>query len=146
VNDLNIIGHIKDIDEARNHLKTEFKMKDLGRTKICLGLQIEHLHTGIFIHQSIYVQKILKKFNMDKAYLARTPMIVHALEKNKDPFRMKEEGEEVLRQEYSYLSAIGALMYLANNTRSDIAIAVNYFARHSTTPTMCYWNDIKNIL
>jgi hypothetical protein len=38
VDDLNIIGHTKDIDEAHNHLKMEFKMKDLGRTKICLGL------------------------------------------------------------------------------------------------------------
>jgi hypothetical protein len=38
VDDLNINGHTKDIDEAYNHLKTEFKMKDLGRTKFCLGL------------------------------------------------------------------------------------------------------------
>jgi hypothetical protein len=38
VDDLNIIGHTKDIDGAHNHLKTEFEMKDLGRTKFCLGL------------------------------------------------------------------------------------------------------------
>jgi hypothetical protein len=52
VDDLNIIDHIKDIDEAHNHLKTEFEMKNLGRTKFCLGLQLEHLHTCIFVHQS----------------------------------------------------------------------------------------------
>jgi hypothetical protein len=146
VDDLNIIDHTKDIDEARNHLKTEFKMKDLGRTKFCLGLQLEHLHTSILIHQSAYVQKILKKFNMDKVYSARTPMVVRALKKDTDPFRLKEEGEEVLRQEYPYLSAIGALMYLTNNMRPDIAFIVNYLTRHSATPTMCHWNDIKNIL
>jgi hypothetical protein len=39
VGELNIIGHTKDIDEVCNHLKTEFEMKDLGRTKFCLGLQ-----------------------------------------------------------------------------------------------------------
>jgi hypothetical protein len=71
VDDLNIIGHTKDIDEVRDHIKTEFKMKDLGKTKFCLGLQLEHLQTGFLIHQSAYVQKILKKFNMDKAYSAR---------------------------------------------------------------------------
>jgi hypothetical protein len=38
VDDLNIIGYTKDIDESRDHLKTEFKMKDLGRTKFYLGL------------------------------------------------------------------------------------------------------------
>jgi hypothetical protein len=43
VDDLNIIGHVKDIDEAHNHLKKEFEMKDLGKTKLCLSLQREHL-------------------------------------------------------------------------------------------------------
>jgi hypothetical protein len=64
VDDRNIIGHTKDIDEACNHLKMEFEIKDLGRTKFCIGLHLEHLHTGILIHQSAYVQKILEKFNM----------------------------------------------------------------------------------
>jgi hypothetical protein len=145
VDDLNIIDHTKDIEEAHNHLKTEFEMKDLGKTKIFLGLQLYHLHTSILVHQSAYVQKVLKKFNMDKAYSARTPMVVHALEKDTDPFRPKEE-EEVLGQKYLYISAIGALMYLANNTRPDITFTVNYLARHSMTPTMHHWNIIKNIL
>jgi hypothetical protein len=47
VDDLNIISHTKDIDKARNHLKMKFEMKDLDKTKIFLGLQLEHLHTGI---------------------------------------------------------------------------------------------------
>jgi hypothetical protein len=83
---------------------------------------------------------------MDKAYSARTPIIVRSLENDKEPFRPREEGEEVLGQEYSYLSDIGALMYLANNTRPDIAFIVNCLARHNTAPTMCHWNGIKNIL
>jgi hypothetical protein len=50
-----------DINEARHHLKMEFEMKDLGKTKYCLGLQLEHLHNGIFVYQSAYIDKILKK-------------------------------------------------------------------------------------
>jgi hypothetical protein len=83
---------------------------------------------------------------MDKAYPQRTLMIVRALEKDKDPFRPKQEGEEVLRAEYPYLSATGVLMYLENNTRPDIAFAVNCLTRHSAAPTMRRWNAIKNIL
>jgi hypothetical protein len=90
---LNIIGHTQDIDETRNHLKTEFEMKDLGKTKFCLDLQIEHLHSGILVHQSIYVQKILEKFNMDKAHPIKTPMVVRSLEKENDIFRPREEGK-----------------------------------------------------
>jgi hypothetical protein len=68
VDDLNIIGNTNDIDEACNHLKKEFEMQDLGKTKFCLDLQIKHLQTGILVHQSAYAKKVLKKFNMDKAY------------------------------------------------------------------------------
>jgi hypothetical protein len=50
VDDLNIIGQTKDIDEARDHLKMEFEMTVLGRTKFWLGLQLEHLHTSIPVH------------------------------------------------------------------------------------------------
>jgi hypothetical protein len=83
---------------------------------------------------------------MDKTYPQRTHMIIRALEKDKDPFRPKQEDEEVLGAEYPYLSAIVALMYLANNTRPDIAFMVNCLTRHSVAPTMCHWNDINNIL
>jgi hypothetical protein len=38
VDDLNIISSELDINETRGHLKTEFEMKDLGKTKFCLGL------------------------------------------------------------------------------------------------------------
>jgi hypothetical protein len=41
----------------------------------------------------------LEKFNMDKAYALRTPMVVRALEKDTDQFRSKQEGEEVLEPE-----------------------------------------------
>jgi hypothetical protein len=50
VDDLNIIGNEPDINEVHHHLETEFEMKDLGQTKFCLGLQLEHFHSGIFIY------------------------------------------------------------------------------------------------
>jgi hypothetical protein len=67
---------------------------------------------------------------MDKAYPSKILMIVRALEKDYDPFWPRQEGGEVLGSEYPYLSAIGALMYLANNTRYDIAFAVNLLIRY----------------
>jgi hypothetical protein len=83
---------------------------------------------------------------MDKVYQSKTPMVVRALEKdNTDPFRPHQEGEEVLGSEYPYLSAIRALMYLANNTRPDIAFIVNLLARYSVAPTMRHWNGVKDV-
>jgi hypothetical protein len=50
VNDLNIIGTELNINEARDHLKTKFEVKDLVKTNFCLDLQLEHLRTGILVH------------------------------------------------------------------------------------------------
>jgi hypothetical protein len=124
----------------------EFEMKDLGKTKFCFCLQLEHLPTGILVHQSAYIQKVLEKFKMDKAYPSKTSMVIRALEKDTNPLRPREEGEEVLGSKYPYLGAIGALMYLANNTRHDIAFVVNLLARYNVVPTMHHWNGVKDFL
>ncbi len=62
-------------------------------------------------------------------------MVVRSFDVNKDQFCPCKNGEEFLGPEVPYLSAIGALMYLANNTRPDIAFAVNLLARFSSSPT-----------
>jgi hypothetical protein len=73
-------------------------------------------------------------------------MIVRALENDTDPFRPRQEEEEVLGSEYPYLSVIRALIYLANNTRPDIVFTVNLLAKYSAAPTMRHWNGVKDVL
>jgi hypothetical protein len=51
-----------------------------------------------------------------------------------------------LDSKYSYLSVIGTLIYLANNTRSDIIFTVNLLTRYNATLTMHHWNGVKYIL
>ncbi|KAJ9555653.1 hypothetical protein OSB04_010267 [Centaurea solstitialis] len=131
--------------ETAEILKKEFEMKDLGKTRYCLGLQIEHRKDGILIHQENYTQKVLRRFSHHDAKPSSTPMIVRSLDIKKDPFRPKEYDEEILSPECSYLGAIGALLYLAQCTRPDISFAVNCIARHSNAPTRRHWNGIKDI-
>ncbi|KAL2250260.1 UNVERIFIED_CONTAM: Retrovirus-related Pol polyprotein from transposon TNT 1-94 [Sesamum indicum] len=146
VDDLNIIESPEEIRQAADYLKSEFEMKDLGTTKYSLGLQFEHTKGGIFIHQSNYIEKVLKRFHMDKAHPLSTPMVVRSLDVNKDHFRPPTHNDEILGPEVPYLSAIGALMYLANNTGLDIAFSVNLLARYSSTPTKRHWNGVKHVL
>ena len=135
VDDMNIIGTLDEIKETAAYLKSEFEMKDLGNTRFCLGLELEHRVCGILIHQSAYVQKMLRRFNMDKMHPVSTPMIGRNLDITKDLFRPKGDDKEVLGAEVPYLSAIGALLYLAQCTRPDIAFSVNLLARFSSAPT-----------
>ena len=83
---------------------------------------------------------------MKKASPLSTPMVVRSLDVKNDPFRPRAQNEEILDPEVPYLSAIGALMYLANNTRPDIAFAVNLLSRYSSAPTRRHWNGVKHIL
>jgi hypothetical protein len=117
-------------------------MKDLGRTKFCLGLQLEYLKNGVLMHQETYTTKVLKRFYMDKSHRLCTPMVVRSLDEKTDPFRPQENDEEFLGPEVPYLSAIGALMYLACH---NISFVVNLLARYSSSPTRRHWNGIKHI-
>ena len=146
VDDLNLVGTPEELTKTAEYLKKEFEMKDLGKTKFCIGLQIEHFPNGVLVHQSTYIKKILKRFNMDKTHQLSSPMVVRSLDVKNDPFRPCEKGEELLGPEVPYLSAIGALMYLANCTRPDIAFSVNLLARYSSAPTRRHWKGIQHIL
>ena len=135
VDDINIIGTSKEIKEVNSCLKKEFEMKDLGKTKYCLALQTEHLPKGIFVYQSTYLKKVLEIFYMDKSHPLSTPMVVWSLKVDKGPFRPKEDIEDILGPEVPYLSAIGALLYVTNYTKPNMAFAVNLLARFSASPT-----------
>jgi hypothetical protein len=63
-----------------------------------------------------------------------------------DPFRPQEDDEESLSSEVPYLSTIGALIYLVNCTRLDIAFSVSLLAKYSSTPTQRHWNGVKHVL
>ena len=146
MDDLNLIGTPEGLLETANYLKKEFEMKDLGKTRYCLDLKIEYFSNGIFIHQSTYTEKVLKRFYMDKAHPLNSPMVVRSLEVDKDPFRPKQENEKLFGLEVPYLSAIEALMYLANCTRPDIAFSVNLLVRYSSARTLRHWNGVKHLL
>ncbi|XP_070672597.1 secreted RxLR effector protein 161-like [Malus domestica] len=72
-------------------------------------------------------------------------MVVQTLDAKRDPFRPKEDEEEILEPEVPYLSAIRALLYLAQCTRPDISFAVNLLARYSNAPARKHWNGVKDI-
>ena len=67
VNDLNILGTSGEISQKIEHIKKEFEfnMKGFGKTRLYIGLYIEHLEKKILMHQMTYIDNVLKKFDMD---------------------------------------------------------------------------------
>ena len=58
VANLNLVRTLEELTRTTKYLKKEFEMKDLGKTKFYLGLQIEHFLSGVLVHQSTYTKKI----------------------------------------------------------------------------------------
>ncbi|XP_062020886.1 secreted RxLR effector protein 161-like [Rosa rugosa] len=73
-------------------------------------------------------------------------MVVRSLDTMKDPFHPRQDDEIILGPEVPYLSAIGALLFLAQCTRPDIGFAVSVLARYSSAPTSRHWKGVKDIL
>lgn len=133
VDDLNLIGTENEIERTISLLQSEFKMKLVGPTTLCLGLQVEHQKNGsLFLHQIAYTRKILKRFDMDKATPLSAPMIGRS-KTSDDPYSPSEEEEQEVDKS-NYLAAVGAFLYLSTYTTPDISFSVSVLARHSEKP------------
>ena len=136
VDDLNLVGTAATCDHAIQLFINKFEMKKLDKTTFCLGLQLSHLRGGaIFLHQTTYTCKLLRRFGMDKANPISTPMIGRS-KSSDDPYTPCEEEEEEYQDRGQYLAAVGALLYLSTYTHPDISIAVSVLARHSQRPSV----------
>ncbi|XP_055623692.1 uncharacterized protein LOC129767096 [Toxorhynchites rutilus septentrionalis] len=60
--------------------------------------------------------------------------------------QQKEEDSERLQTTQQYQSIIGALLYLAVNTRPDISIATSILGRRVTKATKADWTECKKVL
>lgn len=57
---------------------------------------------------------------MDKLHPLSILMVIRSLKVSKDLFQPQKENKDLLGPEMSYLSAVGALMYIAKALRHDI--------------------------
>ena len=146
IDDLNLVETPATCKHVVTLLTNCFKMKLLGKTSYCLGLQVAHLPDGsIFLHQTTYTQKVLKHFRMDKASPLSALMICQSKTKN-DPYQPCEEEEEEEYDRTRYLAAVGAILYPSTFTRLDISFTVSVLARHNQRPSARHWSAVKHVL
>ncbi|KAL0285743.1 UNVERIFIED_CONTAM: hypothetical protein Scaly_2810600 [Sesamum calycinum] len=103
-------------------------MKDLGEANFILGMKITKTCDGIFLDQSHYIDKILRKYNFIDCKHVTTPF---------DPYSLisVENDDDVINQK-EYASLIGSLRYATDCTRPDIAYDVGeYLAGDSCSTT-----------
>ena len=138
VDDIVITGDdIQEIDSLKRQLQTEFKVKDLGRLKYFLGMEIARSKQGIFISQRKYTLDLLNETGKLGCRPAGTP-----LERNWKQ-RITEEDPPVERERYQHL--VGKLIYLSL-TRPDIAFSVSVVSQFMHSPTRRHLEAVNQIL
>ena len=102
----------EEIDRLKTQLSLEFEIKDLGKAKKILVMEIarDRLKCTIHLTQKQYLTKKLQHFGMDsKTKLVRTPLARHfKLSALLSP-RTNEERENMAQ--VPYVSVVGSLMY-----------------------------------
>lgn len=127
------------IDVFEKYLNKFIVLKDLGNLHYYLGIQFERDDDGIFsLHQQRYIDRKLKEFNLIDSRSSNVPVDT-GYQNNR-----QETQENMVNQEV-YRKAIGSLLYLATNSRPDIAVGTSILARHVSDPKQADWNEVKRI-
>ena len=117
-------------------IQHEFEMSMLGEINFFLGLQIIQSTDGIFIHQTKYVNDMLRRFQFEDCKPVSTPMTVGC--------KLSKEDVSKDADQRTYRSMIGSLLYVTAS-RPDVKQAVGMVARFQSEPNESHVLAIKRI-
>ncbi|GJY00148.1 putative RNA-directed DNA polymerase [Tanacetum coccineum] len=130
-----------DVPDSKKLAKS-FAMKRLGQQKN-LGHWIFAIEVprSLHISQEQYIEKVLRRFNVDKAKVVSFPLTPNFKLTDKDCPSSKKNIEKMDRVPYA--SAVGSLMYDMVCTRPDLAHAVGVVSRFLSNPGKKHWEAVK---
>jgi len=142
-----IIIYVDDIIIASNNARyissmykklcDHFELTDLGDISYYLGIKVTKDEEDIYsINQTGYIEKVLRTYRMEDAKESKIPLDIGYK-------RTKDESNRIEKKKYH--SLIGALIYIATNTRVDIAASVSILSRKMNCPTELDWLEAKRI-
>jgi hypothetical protein len=147
VDDMLIVGkNISRIKELKNTLSESFAMKDLGEARKILGIEIvrDRNEKKLYLSQEKYVEKVLRRFSMDKAKAVSIPLASHFKLSHK--LCPSTDEEKLSMKNIPYSSGVGSLMYAMVCTRPDIAHAVGVVSRYLSNPGKVHWEAVKWVM
>ena len=129
---------IASLHDDHDNTKHKFHLESEGEVQDFLGINIKKIEGNTYqLTQTGLTKKVLEYTGMDSAHAISTPADIKTLGTDKDG--------PVFNEQWDYASAVGMLMYLATNSRPDIAFAVNQCARFTHTPRASHAKAVKRI-
>ncbi|GKV05988.1 hypothetical protein SLEP1_g17933 [Rubroshorea leprosula] len=134
------------VSTLKAQLAGEFDMKELGTVNQILGMKVfrDRKDTKIWLNQKNYIERVLRRFNIQNAKPVSTPFPVHI--KLSSEHSPSTEVEKVAMSRVPYSSVVGSLMFAMVGTRSDIAQVVGVVSKYMANPSRVHWDAVKWIL
>ncbi|GBN72653.1 Retrovirus-related Pol polyprotein from transposon TNT 1-94 [Araneus ventricosus] len=130
--------------EVITKIKKKFKLRDLGEVKYLLGIEFEQIDGKVYLHQRKYINKLLKKFDVNICEEVKVPLSVDMnISKSSCPTNVQEKK---FVEKFPYRELIGNLMFLASRTRPDIQFAVTFLSQYRSNPGLNHWKAALQIL
>ena len=140
VDDVLLIGNdIPMLMSVKAWLSLKFSMKDLGEAAFILGIKIyrDRSRKLLGLSQSTYIDKVLKRFNMDQSKRGLIPMSRGILLSKDMCPKTKEERDNMNR--IPFASAVGSIMYAMICTRYDVSYALSMCSCYQADPGEGHW-------
>ena len=117
VDDMTIIGDdLNGIQELKDFLSQQFKMKDLGYLSYFLGLEITHSTDRLYITQAKYASELLSRARLTDSKTVDTLVEFNA--------HLTPSGWKPLSNPFLYRRLVSSLVYFIV-TRPNISYVVN---------------------
>ncbi|GKE18165.1 ribonuclease H-like domain-containing protein [Tanacetum coccineum] len=137
VDDIIITGNsVSEIEKFKVFLKSKFMIKDLGKLKYFLGIEVVDTDKGIFLNQRKYVLDILSEYGMLACKPVKTLLMSKLVISNK-----ASDKDPLLENITDYQKLMGKLIYLTN-TRQDISYDVHFHVTKTTSMFLTAYSDV----
>jgi Reverse transcriptase (RNA-dependent DNA polymerase) len=126
-----------EIELIKKNLKQKFEIKELGKLKYFLGIEIAHSKKGLFLSQRKYVLDLLKETGKIGCRPLSTPI--------NSNIKLNTEDGELVKDINHFQRIIGKLIYLTV-TRPNLSFAVNQISKFMHSPRIPHLDAINIIL
>ncbi|CAM8930112.1 unnamed protein product [Rhodiola kirilowii] len=125
------------IDKIKAFIHDRFRIKDLGKLKYFLGLEVARNSTGIFLHQRKYALDLLTEHDMLECKPAKTALPIK--------HQLSLSTANLLDDPMPYRKLVGKLIYLTI-TRPDLSHSVHILSQFMSAPTEDHLKAAKRLL
>ena len=129
--------YLNGIQELKDFLSQQFKMKDLGHLSYFLGLEITHSIDGLYITQAKYAFELLSRARLTDSNTVDNSVKLNA--------HLTPSGGKPLSNPSLYRRLVGNLVYLTVS-HPDISYAVHQVSQYLFAPRSTHYAIVLRIL